>query len=582
MKITRELMAEAIALGWATLPRFTVLELAQVLGVPPLIAMKAVQANSKHIRFDNDKNILGLEIGTGTKMVNTQEAYNWFIAERCGGKPDNCLHLQTKGLIASAVNTRIQWSSDFASAVSVFLCGDNTPQEAQSRVARQFGGRPPFDINRMVRLGVAMGHGQVPERYFYGIVLTQAEGEARVLGGIPIYSTEWATEAMLCAADWVDIPYLQPQPTSGWTKERIGPLIREGDPLHPLVVSDDKLAKQVAAEMAREMGIKADDVVAIGVHIGPGPKVTAPAEDYPEGGFKTKEEAEQWALKRQAETGQLQRVPDVTPPPPAPPTSVNNPETEDGGKRGRRTQAQLLVVRKEMYDKLRAAGIDSDNAAQVLNITKFTEAEKFFEATMPKPAAAPVPVAQAPAEDPNPTTPSAPPAPAVQQNEPEEITAAATTEVPRPASGPIPVGIGHRAMPTLATIEKASEPVNPIVAHAPPGDAVFGNKPASAPVPVAQAPTPAPQQFRNVAVPPRAPAPPPPATDVDGLKASIRTNAHAPDPSGGTKSPAPPMHHPMSLSSAPQPAPLSAPPPPPAAATSADGLLNDLLSMTGN
>lgn len=321
MKLTRETVSEAIALGKDILPNFTALELAQVLNVPLIAVLKCIKANQKVFRLSETKTILGLDASSAIQTMNSNEVWNWYLKHRLGGEANRCLPLSDQNRLNASVNSRVKWEVNFGFVTATFASMEKSGTDVGNRVNTVYGA----DIaTRLVRLGTVNGSGQIPDRYLFGVVVSEAEIAARKIGVISLYSPEWAMEEMLTEVDWTVIE-TGPKPGVQW-------------------IPKDEMTRGMS-----EIGMSADDIA------------------------REKEQDER-AMGRMTESAIA-----------ASESMVEKPaETRIAADRkgGRRTKEQLDVERHRMNSHLIEIGIDPATAVQCLNIEKFKDAEDHYKSVL--------------------------------------------------------------------------------------------------------------------------------------------------------------------------------------------------------
>jgi hypothetical protein len=220
MKLTREVISEAINLGKDFLPNFTATELAKVLNVPLIAVLKCIQANRKVFRFSPDKRIEGLDATSAIQTMNSNEVWNWYLTKRLGGDANRCMPLSDQNRLNASVNSRVKWEQQFGLVTCTFASLEASGADVAARVSTVYGA----DISaRLTRLGTVNGSGQIPDRYLFGVIITEAETAARKVGSIALYSPEWAMEEMLTEIDWVVIE-TGPRPGAQWIPKDEMPL----------------------------------------------------------------------------------------------------------------------------------------------------------------------------------------------------------------------------------------------------------------------------------------------------------------------------------------------------------------------
>jgi len=395
MKLTREVVSEAINLGKDFLPNFTAVEMAKILNVPLIAALKCIQANKKVFRFNADKRIEGLDATNAIQTMNSNEVWNWYLTKRLGGDANRCMPLSDQNRLNASVNSRVKWELQFGLVACTFASNEASGTDVAARVKTVYGA----DIAaRLVRLGTVNGSGQIPDRYLFGVIVAEAEIAARKVGNISLYSAEWAMEEMLTEIDWVTIE-TGPRPGAQWIPrdEMIG-----GVPEIGLTAED--LAKE-----------KAQDAVALG------DRMTDSAI---------------------AASQSMGKKPDLGSDPPA---------ADTGKKINRRTKEQLDAERSKMNSHLMELGVSPADAVKVFNIEKFKEAEDFYKETLASltkvaspPAAVPVAAPEVPVQQELPGTAEA-------RNAPPQ------PETPLVVQQPPAQHHRQTAMPTLANLEGVAD-----------------------------------------------------------------------------------------------------------------------------
>lgn len=224
MKITREAVQEAITLTSGVLPRTTAIELAQVIGVPLHAMLKSIQANRKLFKLDAEKNIVGLDATGSVQTMNSTEVWAWYVKNRLQGKAERCLPLSDQSRLNGSVNSRVKWETNFGLVTATFATNEATGSDVHDRVSAVYS---PEIAKRLVRLGTVSGAGQIPDRYLYGVMVTEAEIKDRRICGLSLYSPEWAMEEMLTEVDWIVID-TGPRPGAQWIPRD---KLIEGDPI---------------------------------------------------------------------------------------------------------------------------------------------------------------------------------------------------------------------------------------------------------------------------------------------------------------------------------------------------------------
>lgn len=202
MKITRETIIEAIRLGKDILPKFTAFEMARVIGVPVKHLLKAIQANLKNFKFDSEKNIIGLDNSSRIQNINSNEVWTWYLTNRLNGKSNACLTVSDQQRLMASLNSRIKWELNFGLVTATFASQEISGTDVRNRIVSDYS---PTLAARLIKLGTVSGSGQVPDRYVFGIILTEEEISNRKIEHLPLYLPDWAMEEMMNEVDWVDV-----------------------------------------------------------------------------------------------------------------------------------------------------------------------------------------------------------------------------------------------------------------------------------------------------------------------------------------------------------------------------------------
>ena len=393
MKLTRELVQEAISLGYQNLPQFSAIELALVLGVPVKAVLKCIQANKKVFKMDAEKTIIGLDASNALQTMNSNEVWNWYLTNCLGGDAKQCLPLSDQNRLNGTVsNSRVKWEIQFVHVAATFASNDKTGEDVKERVRQDYS---EAISSRLVRLGTIGGQGQIPDRFLFGVQVTDEELKARKLAGRHLYSPDWAMEAMLTHIDWVTID-VGPKPGAEW--------IAKDEMTRGLPVPDGLGLSEEA--LARE---KAQDDANLG---------------------RTQEQLNESAIAASLSMGKTPIIPVPA-------------ETDTGKKINRRTKEQLNAERDRMYADLRAHGVEEETAAKVKALDKFTEAEAHYKSVVAEFSGAAAPPVANPDQQELPGTAEARQAPQVDTSKPMVIAPAETH--------------ARTSMPTLANLETVSD-----------------------------------------------------------------------------------------------------------------------------
>jgi hypothetical protein len=333
MKLTREVVQEAISLGKDFIPNFTVVELARILNVPLLTILKCVRANQKVFRFaDPGRIIQGLDATNAIQTMNSNEVWSWYLKKRLDGDANRCMTLSDQNRLNASVNSRVKWEASFGFVTATFATNELTGSDVRERVNGVYG---EAVAKRLVRLGTVSGSGQIPDRYLYGVIVTEDELKARKVCGLLLYSPEWAMEEMLTEVDWTVID-TGPRPGVQWIKSE---MVIRGDPIDP------------------------------------------PEGDEPHGvDLGGANEADAAVLVQAAKA---KAAAAAAPSQPGSDKKIN-----------RRTKEQLDAERARWNRELLDLGASPADAVKCFNLEKFKEAEEFYKTTkasLTKPPAAPTP-----------------------------------------------------------------------------------------------------------------------------------------------------------------------------------------------
>lgn len=318
MKLTREVIQEAITLGKDSLPKFTAVELAVILNVPLIAVLKVIKANRKLFKFSSEKAIEGLDATNAIQTMNSNEVWSWYLKNRLGGDDKKCLPLSDQNRLNSVVNSRVKWEAAFSFSTATFASTEATGADVTERVKTVYS--PDLAV-RLMRLGTISGSGQIPDRYLFGVLVSEAEIAARRVCGLSLYTPEWAMEEMLTEIDWIVVE-TGPRPGGQWIDKSELP---RGLPFPPNDESKIDNAVEVTSKES-ENGT-------------PGPL-----------GDPVLVAAERAALSLGTEK-----------------------------KGNRRTKEQLDAERTRMNAELIALGMSPGDSVACFNLEKFKEAEAFYE-----------------------------------------------------------------------------------------------------------------------------------------------------------------------------------------------------------
>ncbi len=201
-QLAHESIIEAIKLSKDVLPKFTAFEMARVMGVPVKYLLRSIQANFKNFKFDIEKNITGLDSTNQLQNINSNEVWGWYLKNVIDGKPEACLTINDQTRLMAALNARLKWDLQFGLVTATFASQELSGTDVRNRVASVYSSEI---AQRLVKLCTVSGSGQIPDRYVFGVILTEDEIAARKLGSFPLYSPEWAMEMMMGEVDWVDV-----------------------------------------------------------------------------------------------------------------------------------------------------------------------------------------------------------------------------------------------------------------------------------------------------------------------------------------------------------------------------------------
>jgi hypothetical protein len=316
MKLTREVISEALSLGKGVMPKMSAVELAQILDVSLWDMLKSIQANFKNFRFDAEKNITGLDATGSVQTMNSTEVWTWYLKNRLGGVAERCLPLSDQNRLNASVNSRVKWEANFGLATCTFASLEKSGTDVTKRVTENYGNGV---ASRVTFLGTISGSGQIPDRYLFGVILTEDEIKARRICNIPLYSPDWAMEEMLAQIDWVVIdtkPVILANPR----------LVRTPD-----LITEDAQPTMTVDETAQEAILAAGKI-----GLTPAALEQEKAQD----------------------------------------------EQAMGSKKGRRTKEQLDEAREKMNADLMARGVSPADAVKCFNIESFTEAEKYYKSVL--------------------------------------------------------------------------------------------------------------------------------------------------------------------------------------------------------
>ena len=215
MRLTREVVDNAIKLGNDILPKFTVMELAQILDVPLSVMARCVQMNRKLFTIASNGALEPLK-RNGTMMMTSGEIWAWYVKNKLKGDEKACFPVQSdQRLVADLSNAKVKIEKPFNYAICTFLSLDKTGSESTEKVKAINEAL----VSRVVKLARLEGNGQVADRFVFGIILTDAEVAARVCVGVPLYQADWAMEEIQKGTDeWKtisDIPLANPRWVAG-------------------------------------------------------------------------------------------------------------------------------------------------------------------------------------------------------------------------------------------------------------------------------------------------------------------------------------------------------------------------------
>jgi hypothetical protein len=208
-KLTRDAVAEAVAFGTGVLPRLTLIELAQVLGVSLRHLLRCVQSNRKHFVFDSEKSVTAIRSShEDSILVNSNTAWKWFIENVCGGNEKIAMPLNNQTELARNTNRPIRWEQQFAYVFAPHI----TDQAAGEGLNAKMTAIEPGLSGRMVRLGLINGTGNSPDKFFFGIIATESEIKSRRSGRLQLFLAD-ATVEMMEVDSWVVV-----EPEKEWVK----------------------------------------------------------------------------------------------------------------------------------------------------------------------------------------------------------------------------------------------------------------------------------------------------------------------------------------------------------------------------
>lgn len=207
--LTREVVSEAVAFGTGVLPRLTLIELAQVLGVSLRHLLRCVHANRKYFVFDSEKNVTTIKSNHEAAIfVDGNTAWKWFIENVCGGNENLAMPLSNQTELARNTNRPIRWEQQFAYVFAPHI----TDQAAGEGLNAKMTAMEPGLAGRMVRLGLINGTGNSPDKFFFGIIANESEIKSLRSGKLHLFLAEAAVEIMQVDS-WVVV-----EPEKEWVK----------------------------------------------------------------------------------------------------------------------------------------------------------------------------------------------------------------------------------------------------------------------------------------------------------------------------------------------------------------------------
>jgi hypothetical protein len=344
--ITRQMVEEAIALfttmGADFLPRFTVVELSQVLDIPLEHGIRCAALNKNLLQLDAQKNIIGVGRATGNSLKMSLAAlYAWY-ANHVGVKPDALLTVKNQESLAKSTSG-LPTFDPFVEAVCVFATESKDGANVRDLVRADHGSELASMVQRLATIR------QPPPSqpsYYYGVVLDENSRAVIEKIGRKLFTPAIAQAAIAASAADGWHPYEVPTPVFG---SRVAPVseLDEGDEGEAARVN-----RRTKEELLAERQSWAKELGALGVSVS---VIKATVFEIPK--HKDAEAAFQALLKKAKQDAALEQGTKTETQPPAKVETSPAPAPHGSGRRSTAIQMPEEInsadLKKDIVNRVR-------------------------------------------------------------------------------------------------------------------------------------------------------------------------------------------------------------------------------------